>query len=310
MSIQKICYVIMPFSPTKRIKNWDSVYQNLFKPVIEESKFGYKCERSEIRNGAFTKDIVQNLKTAYLVLADITDLNPNVMWELGVRHTLSQRTIMVAREDAIDEIPSDVRGYGVIAYPSDITGFKKFKEELTKVLEKIEKEPNRGDNPVFDFLKAEDLILTSIERKQIIGKLTGLLSELFDNLQYAEGFISHPQEAGKPERLHRFYTSAINELLSSTYIPIDNRLQINLRLVKRLLDHHNKLSDQLLFGKDYDDQVIEQIKKDYIVLKKGIVITVPILKQALDSIKAGRLEFVESPIFIFNQDHKKLLETK
>ena len=63
----------MPFSPTESTADWDKIYNQVFKPVIENSKFGYVCKRSEIQNGAFTKDIVIDLKNSHLVLAEYTD---------------------------------------------------------------------------------------------------------------------------------------------------------------------------------------------------------------------------------------------
>ena len=56
----------MPFSDLKDLKqaDWTEVYEELFMSAIEEANLGYFCERSDVRNGAFTKDIVQNLKNA------------------------------------------------------------------------------------------------------------------------------------------------------------------------------------------------------------------------------------------------------
>lgn len=76
-------------------------FREFFKSTIESSPYDYICQHSKLESGSFTKEIVRNLKTAYLVLADITDLNANVLWELGVRHSLSKRTIMVARSDVV-----------------------------------------------------------------------------------------------------------------------------------------------------------------------------------------------------------------
>lgn len=54
------------------------------------------------------------MKNAHLVVADITGLNGNVMWELGVRHALPPRTIMVAREETLnDSLILDLKIYGV-----------------------------------------------------------------------------------------------------------------------------------------------------------------------------------------------------
>ena len=81
----KTCFVIMPFSDYGGIveQEWTTIYDCLLKPAIEDCNLGYECKRSEIRNGAFTKDINLGLKHSKVVLADITYFNPNVMWELG-----------------------------------------------------------------------------------------------------------------------------------------------------------------------------------------------------------------------------------
>jgi len=105
----------MPFSSMGNVteKDWTEIYTQLFKPAIEGSRLRYTCTRSQIRNGAFTKDIVQNLFTANVVLADITFFNPNVMWELGVRHALTNRTILVARKDVMTERIISVQSFSV-----------------------------------------------------------------------------------------------------------------------------------------------------------------------------------------------------
>jgi len=186
---KKLCYVIMPFSKYVGIEEneWTEVYENIFRPAIEGSGFGYKCERSEITAGSFTKEIVVNMKNAHVVLADITGFNGNVMWELGVRHALSPRTIMVSRNKILDsKVISDLKIYGVHLYDNNAGAIKEFKQNIKKSLKKIDEDPDRPDNPVFDFLKIEDLVLTSFEKKQIINRLSGLISELLANLDVSE----------------------------------------------------------------------------------------------------------------------------
>ena len=155
-SEKRLCYIIMPFSEHAGIdeEEWNSAYKDIFKPAIEGSGLKYRCERSEISAGAFTKEIVENMKNAHLVLADITGLNGNVMWELGVRHALSPRTVMVVREDAFDEsMISDLKSYGVHTYKNNGSGITDFKKRIKETLKKIENDPDKSDNPVFDFLK-------------------------------------------------------------------------------------------------------------------------------------------------------------
>ncbi len=80
----------MPFSATKKCtsEEWTEIFENVHSPAIAESRLGYECKRSSIRPGAFIKDILTQLNEADIVLADLTDMNPNVFYELGVRHTL------------------------------------------------------------------------------------------------------------------------------------------------------------------------------------------------------------------------------
>ena len=157
---KKLCFVIMPFSATKTCtkEKWTEIFKNLHKAAITGSRFGYNCERSEIRTGAFIKDILMQLNQADVVLADLTDMNPNVFYELGVRHTLRNRTILVAQ--TIDDVPSDLKQYGIITYNTTPEGVTEYKKKISKTLKDIRNNPDRPDNPVSDFLNLKTLPYT------------------------------------------------------------------------------------------------------------------------------------------------------
>ncbi len=169
----------MPFSPTKSCSDWNKIYQ-FIKDAVEEARLGYQCERSKIRGGLIIKDILDNLYKADLVIADLTDQNPNVFYELGVRHTLSNKTILIAQD--ISYIPSDLHGYGIIVYePNTKEGFDKFKKEIKRLIKEIENNPERIDSPVREFLKIKNYALFDHERNEILRQLSALYAELFDN---------------------------------------------------------------------------------------------------------------------------------
>ena len=60
--------------------------------------------------GSITKDIIEKLFSASMVFADITDFNPNVMYELGVRHSFKKPSSIVIESRKSRNIPFDVRG--------------------------------------------------------------------------------------------------------------------------------------------------------------------------------------------------------
>lgn len=94
--MRKDAFVIMPFSATASATEvqWTEVFQEVFKPAFEQC--GYECDRAKPMTGSLTETIVERLRNARIVLADITDRNANVFYELGVRHSLRSGTIIVA----------------------------------------------------------------------------------------------------------------------------------------------------------------------------------------------------------------------
>ena len=119
MSRQKRCFVIMPFGKygTEESKKNLKIYQLMIKPVVEA--VGYNCIRADELEamGNITRDIIELLHGADLVIADLTGRNPNVFYELGVRHALYRcGTIPIIHEG--EYIPFDVANYRALYYSS------------------------------------------------------------------------------------------------------------------------------------------------------------------------------------------------
>jgi len=162
----RVCFVISPIGKegTDEYKNFKEVLDHVIKPAIAAS--GYKLEvlrADQIEKpGSFIKDILRRLLDSFVVIADLTDQNPNVFYELGVRHSLSPRTILIAQN--IDFVPSDLREYRVIIYERSFEGAIKFSERLSKFLKQIFDDPDQSDNPVLDRLP--DRIASNINSQE------------------------------------------------------------------------------------------------------------------------------------------------
>ncbi|MDD5702125.1 MAG: hypothetical protein PHU23_08765 [Dehalococcoidales bacterium] len=95
--------------------------------------------------------ILQDLKDSYVVLADLTDRNANVFYELGVRHSLKDRTILLAQKQ--EDIPFDLIAYAYHVYDwKTEEGKQALAKRLAELLTEIDSKPERPDNPVSDFL--------------------------------------------------------------------------------------------------------------------------------------------------------------
>lgn len=151
---RKDCFVIMPFSSTGSCTTdeWTEIFLEIIKPAVEGSGFGFTCRRSEAIQGSVIEEILDSLNKADMVIADLTDKNPNVFYELGVRHTLRDSTLLIAQK--LDDIPFDLRHYAIQVYQWKT---KKTREEsktlLKEVISKIVAEPTKGASPVRKYLR-------------------------------------------------------------------------------------------------------------------------------------------------------------
>lgn len=145
------CFVIMPFSMTKDGRSAD-YWTMFFEHFLSRSlaACGYRAQRSQPTAQNIVAGIMENLARADLVLAVLTDFNPNVWYELGVRHSLVRgRTVMICRKEDIPKLPFDLKQHGVVAY-SDSLQEGAFVKELKNHLAMVGDEAH--DSPVSRFL--------------------------------------------------------------------------------------------------------------------------------------------------------------
>ena len=98
--IKQKCFVIMPFSKTSEEHTkeyWTNHYHKFLKPLIDSSH-PLKAERSSPLRGDIIRQIITKLVTVPIVVADLTDANPNVYWELGVRQSFKHSTVTIAED--------------------------------------------------------------------------------------------------------------------------------------------------------------------------------------------------------------------
>ncbi|MGD8779297.1 MAG: hypothetical protein PVH88_10100 [Ignavibacteria bacterium] len=97
------CFVIMPFDAL-----FQSQYENVIKPSIES--LGIKCIRgNEIYSRQnIMSDIWKSIRECRFILAELTERNPNVMYEIGLAHAIGKPTILLTRNE--EDVPFDLKG--------------------------------------------------------------------------------------------------------------------------------------------------------------------------------------------------------
>jgi hypothetical protein len=177
----KECFVIMPFSDGKspHDNKWDDLFDNSIKPAVEQAGLGYRCRRSLNPHGNFMKDIMNHLASAEVTIAVLTELRPNVMYELGVRNALKRKTIMLAEKGSA--VPSDLSAFIALFYSTDTQrGRSALTNTLRERLAQLDAQEPESDNPVSDFLwqRAQDISDEWLENKNhqvLLTRLTEVL---------------------------------------------------------------------------------------------------------------------------------------
>jgi hypothetical protein len=94
------------------------VLDYLFTPALAAA--GYEAvPPSVIGSGVIHAEIIQNLETCDMVLCDISTLNANVFFELGIRTSLDRPTILV-RDEFTTQIPFDTGSINTYTYNASL----------------------------------------------------------------------------------------------------------------------------------------------------------------------------------------------
>lgn len=145
--MKRKCFVIMPFSKTSE-KHTEQYWTNFFNVVKREIEyFDYDCFRSETGPYNILKNLIVEINESDLVVAILTDLNPNVWYELGIRHALKTGTIMLIEKE--QKVPFDISQYSLIKYNDDISLSNYLNKEFGTYISKLSNK-NYCDSPVID----------------------------------------------------------------------------------------------------------------------------------------------------------------
>ena len=82
--------------------------------------------------GLVLEDIWEGIQRAGIVIADVTRMNPNVIYEVGLAHTVSKRVVLLCERG--QELPFDLRSHRVIFYQTSSEGTKRLTDDLWEAL--------------------------------------------------------------------------------------------------------------------------------------------------------------------------------
>jgi len=125
-----LCFVLMPFKESLK-----PIYEDHIRGVVEGESL--TCVRADDIVGVqqITTDIWEHVNRARFIIADLTDMNANVFYELGLAHALAKPVILLTQ--SIDHVPFDLKAHRCLVYDYTPRGMHALEQKLRRTIRDI-----------------------------------------------------------------------------------------------------------------------------------------------------------------------------
>jgi len=179
------CFVIAPIGNegSEIRKRSDQVFKYIIDPVCRECDFTPERADHLDEPGMITSQIIQRVMNDQLVIADLTGRNPNVYYELSLRHALRKPLVQLIHKD--ETLPFDVQNMRTISYDhKDLDSVNTAKEDLKRQINLVkDKSPNEIETPFSVSIELQDLRSSDDSRDRNYGELLSVIMSLRSDLQ-------------------------------------------------------------------------------------------------------------------------------
>lgn len=147
---KKVCFVITPIGDNNSDirRHIDGIIEQAIEPALGE-KYKIVAAHKEYAIGSINDRVIRSVIESDLVIANLTNTNPNVMYELAIRHSFGKPVIVIAEEGT--KLPFDVVVENTIFYVNDPTGANELKQKLIEYEKPIDLE-KKEYGPVYDVI--------------------------------------------------------------------------------------------------------------------------------------------------------------
>lgn len=169
----KTCFVIMAIGEQKygdaviAAANLKSKYDDLIKEAILKVRPNLEVLRADDVSlpGTITTDIITRIMHSDIVVADVTYPNPNVFYELGLRHACRTGTVII-RDKAGPKVPFDIAHLRYVEYENTTAGLKQLAAQLSSYFDHFDRDPARPDNHFQELAKLTNYTFPEYKKEE------------------------------------------------------------------------------------------------------------------------------------------------
>ena|GEM_PF-3297327 len=281
---EKKAFAIMSFKD-----EYDNVYDRSIVPAFKEC--GYYCNRADKNLGAenIPHRVIKEIIEADIVLADISENSPNVFYELGVSHSIDNKTFTIISSEK--EIPFDFASYRVIKYENNKSGLELLKYRLTAQINSFDKKKminlvQEAGKDYFDLRRKIEEKLQQLNKEiNRAKKFNEFIEDDFpekDNTPVVKKIIKHIEERGiipgRTTIVSICGSGAIGKSSFSRLLKKNIEIELGIRVDilptdSYMLSRADRIEKDLI-GFDPESNDLKQFYQDVKDLLKGKVVTV------------------------------------
>ena len=250
----KKCFIITPIGTagSETFIKMEGLINSIIEPVLNEFSYTALPAHFITSPGSINKQIIANIVECDIVIANLTNLNPNVMYELAVRHAFGKPVITMAEEST--KLPFDIIDQRSIFYIDSYAGVESARAQLRAQIQSIIKDNDNTylSNPIYDALSRVAEIKNVPQEDQ--GSLSLILSRLDQLERSRNNNFSEIQNTTPPALQGRFGVSSIEDIpnYNSRILEIDGVLHKKIMpLLQQFLYSRNVRSRALFFNSDH-----------------------------------------------------------
>jgi hypothetical protein len=186
---KETCFIITPLGEDKSsIRRAAEGLIHAISPVLQSLEYNVVAAHQISQSGSITRQIVEHLLKDKLVVANLTGLNPNVMYELAVRHAKRLPVVVVAEYGTA--LPFDVAQERTLFFVNDMFGIQELSRNFQRACEAAVAE-EQPDNPIYRAAESQVMreVVPGSADRQIMDRLESI--EIALNKMRGPSFVQH-----------------------------------------------------------------------------------------------------------------------
>ncbi len=210
----KKCFVISVIGDkgSEERRHADLLFDHIIKPVAEQAGYDTVKRGDHFdETGMITAQVVEAILNDDMVVADLTYDNPNVYYELAIRHQTGKPIVQMMKEGV--KLPFDLAHVRTLTFGMDLDEAEEAKKELSQKIEVAEKDTQVVKNPITQAREINALKLSPLDQAETLSSILETQNAILSGVNALSRKLSGDVDSRRPVKLDpsvfRDYTNVL-----------------------------------------------------------------------------------------------------